>query len=379
MSADRNEDRMTDKSADMQTDKKYRYWLTHIAGIGNIKIGRLMQCAGDAETIYRMREEELEKIYGITQKDVHEIVKSRLEWDIDGAYEKFLKSGIAMVTLEEEAYPRRLKVISYSPYALFYKGMLPKEDVKTIAIVGARSCSEYGRHYAIELGQMAAKAGVSVISGMAMGIDGAGHYGAMLGGGTTYAVLGCGVDYCYPSCNRRLYDYMAEHGGLIAEYVPGTQPVGKLFPQRNRIISALSDIVVIVEAKERSGSLITADFALEQGKDIYALPGRISDALSAGCNRLIRQGAGMILSVEDFFADMEISCFSRDTIAGFSQKVLEKEERLVYSVVDLLPKHIEEILSDTQLDIVRLFGILAKLERLGVVREVHKNYYIRIR
>lgn len=379
MSADRNADRITDKSADMQADKKYRYWLTHISGIGNIKIGRLMQCAKDAETIYHMREEELGQIYGITQRDVHKIVQSRKEWDIDGAYEKFLKSGITMVTLEDDDYPRRLKVISYPPYALFYKGMLPREDMKSIAIVGARNCSEYGRRYAIELGQMAAQAGITVVSGMAMGIDGAGHYGAMLGGGATYAVLGCGVDYCYPSGNRRLYDYMAEHGGLIAEYVPGTQPVGKLFPQRNRIISALSDVVVVIEARERSGSLITADFALEQGKDIYALPGRISDVLSAGCNRLIRQGAGMIVSVEDFLADMDISCSSRNTITGFSQKVLEKEERLVYSVVDLLPKHIEEILSDTQMDVVSLFAVLAKLESLGLVREVHKNYYIRIR
>lgn len=370
---------MEESNMQKSADAKYRYWLTHITGIGNVKIQRLLDYAGDARAVYYMKEKELEGILNITKRDITEIVKSRKKWDLEGEYERFLTSGIIMVTREEEKYPKRLRNISYPPYALFYKGMLPKEDRKSIAIVGARSCSEYGKHYAIELGQMVAKAGLSVISGMAMGIDGAGHYGAMLCGGATYAVLGCGVDYCYPSSNRRLYDYMAEHGGLIAEYVPGTQPVGKLFPQRNRIISALSDVVVIVEARERSGSLITADFALEQGKDIYALPGRISDALSAGCNRLIRQGAGMIISIEDFLAEIEVSCSSGDTIAGFSQKVLEKEERLVYSVVDLLPKHIEEILIDTQMDIGRLCSILARLENLKMVREVHRNYYIRIR
>lgn len=358
---------------------KYKYWLTHILGIGNIKIGRLIQCAGDAQTIYHMQEEELGNIYGITARDVAEIVKSRKTWDLEGEYERFRKSGICMVTIEEEVYPKRLRNISYPPYALFFKGELPEEETKAIAIVGARGCSEYGRHYAVELGRMAAKAGIAVISGMAMGIDGAGHYGAMLEEGATYAVFGCGVDCCYPTCNRRLYDYMAEHGGLISEYVPGTQPVGRLFPQRNRIISALSDAVVVVEAKERSGSLITADFALEQGKDIYTLPGRISDTLSGGCNRLIKQGAGIIVSLEDFFADMKISCPFGDRIESFSQKVLEKEERLVYSVVDLLPRHIEEILSETKLDIGRLCSVLARLESLGLVKEVHKNYYIRIR
>lgn len=358
---------------------KYKYWLTHVSGIGNIKIGRLLQCAQDAETIYRMKEAELRNIYGIAEKDVRQIEESRKKWDLEGEYEHFLKSGISMVTIEEEAYPKRLRNISFPPYALFYKGALPQEETKSIAIVGARSCSEYGRHYAVELGRMAAQAGIAVISGMAMGIDGAGHYGAMLENGKTYAVFGCGVDYCYPTCNRRLYDYMAECGGLISEYVPGTQPVGRLFPQRNRIISALSDAVVIVEAKERSGSLITADFALEQGKDIYALPGRISDALSSGCNRLIKQGAGIIVSPEDFFADMKISPPAGERITGFSQKVLEKEERLVYSVVDLLPRHIEEILSETKLDIGRVCSVLARLESLGLVKEVHKNYYIRIR
>lgn len=357
---------------------KYRYWMTQIAGIGNVKTHRLLSYAGSAKEVYDMPEAEFRYIEGMRREDVAQIVKSRAMWDLDGAYEQFVKSKISMITVEQEEYPRRLRHISLPPYAIFYRGSLPEESKKSIAIVGARNCTEYGRFYAGRLAALAARAGIAVISGMALGVDAAAHAGAMQYDGKTYAVLGCGVDYCYPKSNRNLYEYMMTHGGVLSEYIPGTRPVGRLFPQRNRIISALSDVVVIVEAGERSGSLITADFALEQGKDIYAVPGRISDGLSAGCNRLIKQGAGILVSIEDFLQDLQIAGSFEGQPENFSKKVLEKEERLVYSVVDLQPKNVEQILEETNLTIGRLCDILLRLENLGAVKEIYKNYYIRI-
>ena len=357
---------------------KYQYWFTQIPGIGNVKQQSLLIACGGAEAVYYMEEKELSEISHIKQKDVHSIVESRKTWDLDDSYERFLESGIKFVTMEQPEYPRRLTNISQSPYALFYKGELPAEEKRSIAIVGARMCSEYGRYYAKEIATLAVKCDVNVISGMALGIDGASHYGAMQQHGKTYAVLGCGVDYCYPKSNRVLYEYMTTQGGIISEYVPKTAPVARLFPQRNRIISGLSDAVIVIEAKERSGSLITADFAMEQGKDVYALPGRITDALSGGCNRLIKQGAGIITSPKELFGDLAVSCSPMEGMRNLRKIVLEKEEGLVYSVLDLQPKNIEQLCSETKLEIDRLCNVLIGLENAGLIKEVFKNYFIRI-
>ena len=262
-------------------------------------------------------------------------------------------------------------------------------------------CSEYGRTIAREIARELAVQDAAVVSGMARGIDAAGHRGALDSGGSTYAVFGCGVDICYPNDHRQLYDEIAHYGGMLSEYPPGTKPLPVYFPQRNRLISALSDVVLIIEAKEKSGSLITADFALEQGKDIYALPGRITDRLSDGCNRLIAQGAGILLSVEDCLAELSMlavrkkkivnpgesdngtftgrkktiktgNCEKFDNLQKFS---LEKDERLVYGCLGLLPTGFETLLEKTGFDIQTLSHILAALMQKRHIEEVYKNYY----
>ena len=206
--------------------------------------------------------------------------------------------GIFFLSREEQLFPQRLTAIPDAPYSLYVKGTIPQEwNNKTVAIVGARRCSAYGRSVAEKIAGRLAASGAWVISGMASGVDGSGHTGALRKNGYTCAVLGCGADICYPKSNSRIYQEILEkNGAIISEYPPGTNPSAPLFPARNRIIAGLADVVVIVEAKIKSGSLITADYALEQGKDIYAVPGRMYDALSEGCNNLIRQGAGIILT-----------------------------------------------------------------------------------
>ena len=191
----------------------------------------------------------------------------------------------------DKAYPERMRPYPDMPAGIYTKGRLPFEGVPSAAIVGARACSVYGRVQARRYARELAAAGVQIISGLATGVDAAAHEGALEGGGVTFAVLGCGVDICYPKENYPLMRRMLEHGGgILSEFEPGEEPAAWHFPQRNRIISALADLVLVVEARKRSGSLITADYALEQGKSVYALPGRVNDPLSEGCNRLIAQG-----------------------------------------------------------------------------------------
>lgn len=356
----------------------YRYFvagLTEVIGIG--KVNRLFDYCQDARMIYELKEDELSAIYGITLKDIAKIMELKRDWNLEQEYETFLKQDIRMITVEDETYPSGLRYILDAPYALFVKGSLPKEERKRIAIVGARMCSEYGREAAGKIAEKLAGCNVQIISGMAKGVDSAGHHGALRAKGETFAVLGCGVDVCYPPENRNLYQQMKESGGIISEYPPKTAPLPRRFPMRNRIISGLSDIVIVVEAKEKSGSLITADYALEQGKEVYAVPGRITDTLSGGCNRLIKQGAGIILSIEDFLKDMELYTDKMKSGKDFSKKLLEKEELLVYSVLDLQPKNVDEIIRETDMNILQVITSLEHLQSKGIIREIFKNYYIR--
>jgi DNA processing protein len=207
------------------------------------------------------------------------------------------------VSIGSPEYPPRLRILPDAPEELHYLGTLP-EDCPTVAIVGARMCSSYGHSQAYAFGRELAAKGVQIVSGMAMGIDGYALEGALDAGGRAFAVLGSGADVCYPRSNRSIYQRLREHGGILSELPDGDGPLPWHFPMRNRIISALADIVLVVEAKEKSGSLITVDFALEQGKTVFAVPGRIGDLLSDGCNRLIAQGAGIACSPESLLAEL---------------------------------------------------------------------------
>ena len=203
--------------------------------------------------------------------------------------------------------------------------------------------------------------GIQIISGMARGIDRDAHMGCLEAGGNTYAVLGSGADTCYPKENRFLYDKIKVFGGIISELMPGTDPQKMFFPMRNRIISGLSDIVVIVEAKKRSGSLITADFAMEQGKDVYVIPGRITDTLSYGCNSLIKQGAGIIYNIDEFVSDITMTGFTECTQMDFRKNLLDKKEALVYSLLDFCPIAIGTLSQKVPYELSELFEVLENL------------------
>ncbi len=356
---------------------KYQYWLSNIKGLGSRTILRVLQQTNSAEETYFLPKEQLLKLDALTEEMAERIIESKTLWNLDEKWEKLGEMGITFYSQEMEHFPETLKNISDAPYSIYVKGRLPEEKKRRIAIVGARRCSEYGRVMAMEIGKKLAMHKAQVISGMAGGIDSYGHMGALEGKGETFAVLGCGVDICYPWKNRELYEQIQKTGGIISEYPPGTQPRQQLFPARNRIISAFSEIIVVVEAKERSGSLITADFALEQGKDIYAVPGRSTDALSRGCNSLIRQGAGIITGVDEFLCDLEICTIKEDFQENFYKLLLEKDESMVYSCLDLQPKSINELGNRTHLSPQKLADVLGRLIQKEFVKEVFKNFYIR--
>lgn len=352
-------------------DIVYSYWLANISGVGSRTIRQLYKYCGSAKTIYHLSGSELKKLYGVSERAAERIYDSKRSWDVDREWDKLQERGISFLSMEQAAYPGRLREIYDPPYGIYYIGALPSEKQRTAGIVGARDCSAYGKKAALRVGKCLAANGMAIISGMARGIDGYGHEGALGGGGKTYAVLGCGVNVVYPQEQRLLYERIVQNGGVISEYPPDMQPKPGFFPARNRIISALSDVVIIIEAKEKSGSLITADCALDQGKDIYAVPGRMDDALSAGCNRLIRQGAGILLSPDDLVSELSL-------LPGKNKLPLEKSERLVYSCLGLHPKSIEEISEETALDFVTITELLFGMEEKGLVREAWQNHYISV-
>ena len=237
----------------------YRYWFDNIKGLTPVKKRILYETFREAEILYHAPEDTIRKVTGIEDQDVLAVTESKRSWNLEGAWMRLQERGISLVTLEDDEYPAKLARIVAPPYALYYRGHLPDESHRSVAIVGARGRSAYGSQVARALAKRLAEFDVDIISGMALGIDTDGHMGALDGGGRTYAVLGCGVDICYPKSNHFLYEEIPKEGGILSEFVPGTQPLPMLFPQRNRIISGLSDYVIVIEARMKSGSLITAD------------------------------------------------------------------------------------------------------------------------
>lgn len=281
---------------------------------------------------------------------------------------------------QHDLYPRKLLTLADAPKGIYVKGNLPSGNKPTVAIVGARMCSEYGRVQAYEIAKYLSAHGVQVISGLARGIDGHAHRGALEGGTPTFAVLGCGLDICYPRQHIGLWQEILEHGGgILSEYPLCTPPLRAYFPQRNRIISGLADLVLVIEAKEKSGSLITADCALEQGKTVYALPGRIWDALSFGCNYLISQGAGILYSPECILEELHID---KSTTAD---KILEKkinfslasDLKLVYSCLSLSPKGIDQLSVELGMPISRISELLLTLELEGFIEQSGGNQFVK--
>lgn len=371
----------TRKDHIIEQEEKYRFWFAGLKGIRVAEKIKIAEAFPQKHMLYYIEETALKHRLKewMTDADVEKIAEKIQEgkrlWN-EKDVEKWQMKGIRLITYEQEEYPERFRQIASPPYAVYVMGRLPQQGKKTVAVVGARTCSYYGETYAAKIGKILSEAGVAVISGMARGIDAAAQRGALHGCGGTVGVLGSGVDVCYPKENRGLYEDLKKCGGILSEQLPGSQPLAQYFPARNRLISGLADVVIVIEARERSGSLITADMALEQGKDIYALPGSVDSQLSRGCNRLIRQGAGIILSPEELLEELNI-CGNFVKNMTENKITLETEQNIVYSCLDLNPKSIGQILAETKLSIPELMRQLVSLEMSGKIMEISKGYYVR--
>ena len=266
----------------------------------------LLRVVGSPKEIYDMTDgradAQLAALVGEKNRD--RLKQHRRQQHPEQIWDKMNKSGIQYTFCKAQDFPERLANIPDPPFGIFYKGELPAAGIPSVAVIGARKCSEYGRYMAERITEGLVRHGVCIISGMAMGIDGISQRMALKVGGKSYGVLGCGVDVIYPPSNEPLYHRLLAEGGVLSEYPPQTAPRAALFPPRNRIISALADVVLVIEAREKSGTFITVDMALEQGREVYAVPGRCTDDLSVGCNKLLRQGAGAAISAEDIIDDM---------------------------------------------------------------------------
>ena len=309
--------------------------------------------------------------YQIPAKVVEKLADPVIRRDIEEEYRRVEKKSILFVTQDENCYPERLRGIPNPPEQLFVIGRLPEEDRKAIGIVGARNCTPYGRDMARLFGYRLAEAGMAVISGMARGVDGWAHRGALEAGGRTYAVLGSGVEECYPRSNEKLYREIPGKGGVISEYPTTYGALAANFPLRNRIISGLSDGILVVEARMRSGSLITADAALDQGKDVFVIPGRIGDPLSVGCNRLIRQGAIPVISPDDILEYYGIEPVAPDLS-------LSSDEAQVYNLIGPTPVSLTVIADSAQGTYANTLRVVTRLKKTGLIREVSRDRYIRV-
>ena len=360
-------------------DELLMFWLSLEGHIAKIKYDILLANYGNLYEAYEaISKGRCNKIKGMGEKLLGRLKGLSDKSEINEKYEKMLEKGIKYTHYFDKGYPDKLRNICSAPIGLFYKGELPGNKEKIISVVGSRDATEKGLYYARKISEELSGKGVSIASGMALGIDSAAHLGALQGeNGKTYAVLGCGVDICYPRNNIELYLKIITKGAVISEFPMGVQPMKANFPQRNRIFSGISDGVFVVEAREKSGSLITADMGLEQGKNIYALPGRSEEPLSRGTNKLIQFGAKLVNEANDILEDFDFPLLNvkQECLQNLT---LESKEKIVYSTLCLTPKHISEILSETGLDEGELFKILLGLEFKGYVRRTSFEYYIAV-
>lgn len=361
----------------MSDQKLYWIGLSYVKGIGSVRFQTLLDAFGSAEAAWHARAEAL-KQSGLGPKTVENLIQVRSQISLDRIWQNIQDQDIQVFTWVDESYPRRLKEILQPPPVLYVRGnMLPADDW-AVAIVGTRRMTAYGRLVAEDTALVLAANGVTVVSGLARGIDSAAHRSALEGGGRTLAVLGCGVDQIYPAENRRLAEKIIHQGALISDYPPGTPPEASNFPPRNRIISGLSQAVVVVEAGKKSGALITAQFAAEQGKEVFAVPGNINAPQSMGPNRLVRDGAIPLLSPQDLLESLNLDRVPAYQEARSSIPADPQEARLL-ETLGSEPVHVDEITYRTGLPIEEISARLTMMELKGLVRQVGNMNYIAVR
>lgn len=365
------------QGADADNAKEYWVGFNLVKGIGAARLRLLLEAFGDVKTAWHASPSALRNA-GLSSKLVEALVRVRDDIDLSTVWQRLEKQGITVITWQDKHYPRRLREIDQPPPVLYTRGELLLEDEWAVAVVGTRRVTPYGRQIAEQVATTLAHSGVTVVSGLAHGVDAIAHQAAINAGGRTVAVLGCGVDRIYPPDHRRLAERLLEHGALLSDYAPGTPPEAVNFPPRNRIISGLSMAVVVIEAGERSGALITAQFAAEQGREVFAVPGNINAPQSSGTNRLIQQGAHPLLDVRDLLDNLDLDLVTEQQTA---RKVIPADtlEAKLLSLLSQQPLHVDEIRNQADMPIEKISAALTLMELKGLVRQVGGMQYVSVR
>ncbi len=357
-------------------DESRRFWVgfSLASGIGAARLRRLIDAFGDVERAWNAPSEHLYAV-GLPRPVVDELVKTRREADLEAELARIEAGGFHLLTWEDLDYPDRLRELDAPPPVIYVSGELVAEDRFAVAVVGTRRMSSYGRRVAQELGELLGANGITVVSGLARGVDGIAHRGALDAGGRTIAVLGSGVDRIYPPEHRRLAAEIVESGAVISEYALGVRPEAKNFPPRNRIISGLALVVVVVEAGETSGALITANFAAEQGRDVFAVPGSIHSHSSRGCHKLIQAGAQILISPQDVIEALNMDVVVRQE--AIQLELPEDDvERAIFQELGEDPVHVDELGARCGLPISAVTSALAMLELKGRAQQAGGMTYV---
>ena len=358
----------------------YEYWLSQIPYVGSATIQKLLNRYGTPEQIYRAPVAELAEDRLLTGRQLTSLERSRSAQafhKIDKDLELMKRQNIRLITSGSSEYPESLRHIASPPYSLFVKGNLPDQQRPCLAVVGGRTTSYAARSFAAKIGRELAEHGIGVVSGLARGIDVAAQQGVLsIPGGVTYGILGCGIDQCYPEENMEPYMLMQQQGGVISEFAPGVRPVAANFPMRNRLISGLSQGILVIGARENSGSLITVSHALEEGKDIFVVPGNVWDPGFEASNRLLKEGAVPVTEIRDILDGMGI--FVDEDISSTKDRIVKNltgEEARIYELLGLSPVHISQICEALQMSVPQVLQVIHGLLGRGIVREEGNHYY----
>ncbi len=364
-----------------RSDKRYDWLALHgIPGLGSIAYKSLLKRFGEPERVFRATMSELTDVEGIKREVALNILGKKYERDPLEELRKAEANGARIITYNDPAYPQALRNIYDPPMILYMKGNDIPENVTFIAMVGSRNATHYGTKAAEKIGQGLARRGLGVVSGMARGIDSASHWGCLEGRGFTIAVFGTGIDVIYPAPNRQLFNRIIQDGAVISEFPMGTPPAPTNFPIRNRIISGLSRGTVVVEATRNSGSLITASLALDQGREVFAVPGSINSFKSTGCHFLIKQGARLIENSDDILEELGLNypyAPKTDSFTRASLPALDEPEKTIYEIIGDYPLHIDNIARLTDLEPGEVSGTLMKMELKGIVRQLPGKMFVR--
>jgi DNA processing protein len=361
----------------IMNDKRYWVGFNLVKGIGAVRLQALLDRFGDLETAWKASLFELAGA-GISPKLAERVTKVRASVNLDEFMAQAEAAGIRILTWLDDEYPQHLKEIDQPPPVLYLRGEITLEDSWAVAIVGTRAVTPYGRQITEELATVLADNGVTVVSGLARGVDAIAHSAALKAGGRTLAVLGSGVDKLYPPENRPLAEKIILQGAVVSDYVPGTPPESANFPPRNRIISGLSMATVVVEAGDTSGALITAEFAVEQGRDVFAIPGNVYAPQSKGTNRLLQNGAKALLNPQDVLEALDLT---RNVERREIRQVIPADatEAALLGMLGAEPIHVDAIRNQTGLPIEKVSAALTMMELKGMVRQVGGMNYVAVR